>query len=297
MGLEPSPPLRFPGSKARLVPFIEAFLQRNSLVGVDFVEACCGSAVVSLALLQRGLIRRAYINDIDPLVYSFWKCIFEQPDKFIRMVLKEEVSIRRFKYWRRIAREACPDTPRLMYAFCFLFLNRTSYSGIVGAGPIGGMSQSSSYPIDCRFNREEIARRIRKLSRLAELVTVTRLDVTTVIKRHSDKDVLVYVDPPYYKNGKKFYRRYFTSKNHVRLMECLSGTQAPWLLSYDYHPEVERSYDGFNLRTVRLYHSARGCGAKPELLVSNLALRDPRSGEEVAATNRLGEEWGAKVLI
>ena len=49
-----------------------------------------------------------------------------------------------------------------------LFLNRTTFSGILGghAGPIGGRSQSSDHTIDCRFNKNALAERILNLKRL-----------------------------------------------------------------------------------------------------------------------------------
>jgi DNA adenine methylase len=34
----------------------------------------------------------------------------------------------------------------------FLFFNRTNYSGIINAGPIGGKRQLSKYKMQCRFN-------------------------------------------------------------------------------------------------------------------------------------------------
>ena len=49
-----------------------------------------------------------------------------------------------------------------------LFLNRTTFSGILGghAGPIGGRSQSSDHTIDCRFNKDALAERILNVKRL-----------------------------------------------------------------------------------------------------------------------------------
>ena len=36
--------------------------------------------------------------------------------------------------------------------YAALFFNRTNFSGVIDAGPVGGMTQSSAYAIDYRFS-------------------------------------------------------------------------------------------------------------------------------------------------
>lgn len=55
-------------------------------------------------------------------------------------------------------------TDLLKLGFTTFYLNRTnrSGSGIIKGGPIGGKNQDSKYLIDCRFNKENLIRRIEK---------------------------------------------------------------------------------------------------------------------------------------
>jgi DNA adenine methylase len=64
-------PLRYPGGKARLAPFVKALLLRNNLGDAHYVEPYAGGASVAIALLQGEYITRAYLNDLDHSVYAF----------------------------------------------------------------------------------------------------------------------------------------------------------------------------------------------------------------------------------
>jgi DNA adenine methylase len=51
----------------------------------------------------------------------------------------------------------------LSLGFAALFLNHTNRSGILNAGMIEGFSQKAKWLIDARFNRAELADRIRRV--------------------------------------------------------------------------------------------------------------------------------------
>ena len=41
-----------------------------------------------------------------------------------------------------------------------LFFNRTNFSGILKANPLGGLKQQSEYKIDCRFNKSRLIKQL-----------------------------------------------------------------------------------------------------------------------------------------
>ena len=61
-------PLRYPGAKSKLVPYIQQLLEVENLTGCTFYEAYAGSAAVSFGLLEKGVIGKAVINELDPLI-------------------------------------------------------------------------------------------------------------------------------------------------------------------------------------------------------------------------------------
>src|SRR5690606_17733209 len=81
------------------------------------------------------------------------------------------LAVSRWDYWRAWETDpgATPEENRANLALKCLFLNRTTFSGILhgSAGPIGGRSQRSRYDIACRFPLEGLAQRIRWVGHLS----------------------------------------------------------------------------------------------------------------------------------
>lgn len=263
-------PLRYPGAKSNLAAYVAEFVESHCLVGLAFCEPFAGSAAVSRYLLGRNLIDHAHLYEIDPGLYSFWKAVFDHTEALVDRVYSTRVNLDEFDRQTAILSDRNASNHDLLdKGFAFLFLNRTSYSGIVGAGPIGGRLQASDYPVDCRYNAAALAKQIRDLSRIGPRVTVSNSDGITAISE-AGSDTFVYADPPYFSNGKKFYRDYFNVFDHYRLRKALLKSQGNWLLSYDYDRKVEYLYRDIPSSVISLYHSARAAGAKQELLVSPL---------------------------
>ena len=167
-------PLRYPGSKVRLIDYFEALIKKNKLVGSQIVEPYAGSAVISLNMLARGLVSRATLVEKDPLLYSFWKSIKTNPQGLIQRIIQVEVNL---SNWKEHQKYLVPDALKKyelveLGAAC-IFLNRTSFSGIVHAGPIGGYSQKSQYKVNCRFqNKDRIVEQIEKLAGFSKRLSI-----------------------------------------------------------------------------------------------------------------------------
>ena len=142
-------PLRYPGGKARFTNFIwdTISLLENS---IDiFVEPFCGGAGASIALLESNKVQRIAINDLDPLVASFWQIVFgkgrKSRDDLEWMILQIESVDISLDEWRR-QKSLKPANTREAAWKC-LFLNRTSFNGIIHkSGPIGGKIGKPSGP-------------------------------------------------------------------------------------------------------------------------------------------------------
>ena len=156
-------PLRYPGAKRQLIPMFDSLL-RDAPCGT-FIEPFAGGASVSLHVAANGLADRVVLGESDPLVYHFWQTACFDTDWLIEQVETVDISL---STWDML-RDAKDDTPRGQALAC-LFLNRTSFSGILHrrAGPIGGRAQRSAYGIDCRFPRGELVRRLQLVGNLAE---------------------------------------------------------------------------------------------------------------------------------
>lgn len=281
-------PLRYPGGKTKLVDYIEAFIKSNGLLGCTIYEPYAGGASVSLNMLDRGLVTRAIINEKDPLLYCFWRSVFEHSEELCELIRRTEINL---SSWREMEKFRDPiyseNESILKIGFACLFLNRTSFSGLLISNPLGGWEQESEYKIDCRFNKDKLIKYIRNISRFKEQVSVIKGDALDLMKKRikykPNGKIFVYIDPPYYLQGKKLYRFYYSDDQHQGLAKYLLSKTFPWLLSYDQHDFIKQLYEQKHETSDKLYfqntyfdYSARFSKSRQaELLISNRELPPP----------------------
>lgn len=274
-------PLRYPGGKRRL---IRAFLPIIANIGKPvslFVEPFAGGAAMSLAMLESGLAHKIALSDRDELVGSFWKVVFSpQAYQLADRILDAKVTLAQ---WEMI-RQSRPRTD-LDRAFACIFLNRTSFSGILcrSAGPIGGKAQKSAYKIGCRFNRYALSERIIQLSRYSSRVHFARScsyrETMAAILRsryaNVPEDVLWYFDPPFFEKAIDLYRYCFKDADHLRMRDDLARlSKFRWILSYDDVAGSRALYSkapGFYVTTPKYLTAESGSRSETkELIVTNV---------------------------
>ena len=271
-------PLRYPGGKRRLTPYIAATLAANELRPDLFVEPFAGGASVSLELLDADLVGHAVLGDADPMVAAFWRTVFEDADWLCRQVESVPLDL---ETWERMKGGRWRSQRSL--ALACLYLNRTSFNGALHrrAGPIGGKAQAGEYDIGCRFPRERLVSRIRACAALGErVVWVSDADGMATVRaaremaRKEEWSTFFYLDPPFWSKAQFLYRRSFYELEHERLADSLHWVLEPFLLSYDPAPEIVELYRGHRGETVAevelLYTGGNGRSAGRELVISNL---------------------------
>jgi DNA adenine methylase len=289
-------PHRYTGGKRRFVEYLDRFLQLNELRPHLFVEPFAGGASVSLHVLEHGLAEHVIIADRDPLVAGFWKTVFHPRDVewLIEQIRTIPVTL---EQWREF-KDSNPTTDRERALAC-LFLNRTSFSGILHArsGPIGGFSQESAYKIDCRFSRDMLIRRIRDISAHRNRVWVWNLPWKSTISRvergqgpDSVGTVLYYCDPPFFNKADLLYRFSFKEEDHVALRDSLLSLKSDWLLSYDVADDLYRIWEGSRSQQahVELLYQMPQRTAK-EAVLSNLELPTSRAGHAPVEAGGTGQ--------
>jgi DNA adenine methylase len=269
-----SSPLRYPGSKVRITEMVAGLFEQNLLVGSHLYEPFAGGSAVSLALLANDFIPSATWVERDPMIYAFWWMVKEAPEKLINRMMSGRVTLAAWQRMQPVRDIRKPtEANRATLGYAGLFFNRTCFSGIVGAGPIGGMTQGSSYGIDCRFNKKELASAIRECSKIMEKVHVIFGDGITFLQKYCLKmpeHSVVYIDPPYATNGYKLYRYHFDKAQHEQLADAVGNLRVPWLMSYDNHSLIRSLYIGEQAKYVKTYQSLRGSRfVKEILLLSN----------------------------
>ena len=275
-------PLRYPGAKRTLIDYINDLLVDNNLSGCCFVEPYAGSAVVGIELLQRNMINSLILCEKDILLFAFWECVFRKTKALCKKILDTPITI---ETWRSL--DTCRQETKisqkniLILGFAGLFFNRTNFSGILNANPIGGIKQKSEYDIACRFNKQKIVEIINEIAKYRDFVEVHFDDALNFIPsqhfRFARKKCFIYFDPPYFEKGVQIYRHYYTKQEHIRLSMFVKKIKyVDWLISYDDAPFICNLYsdDKTQYRPLFIDYSCatRKRSKGNELLISNLPL-------------------------
>lgn len=269
-------PLRYPGGKTQLTPFVSELLQTNELLQCVYCEPFAGGAGIACRLLLNGTISEAWINDIDPAIYAFWHSVLNSTDELCEKIETTKINISEWYRQRQIYLEERANL--LDLGFATLFLNRTNHSGILKGGVIGGLSQNGKYAIDCRFGRDELIRKIRRIALYGEQVHLTCIDAKQYIAaelKKLPKHSLVNVDPPYYKAGPELYTNSYQHSDHFALAKTVMKMPRRWMLTYDDVPEICEMYPGLSHYRKKLTYYAQVKRSAAELLILSKDLIPP----------------------
>jgi DNA adenine methylase len=256
-------PLRYPGGKARLAPYFARVIGSQPEQPRTYAEPFAGGAGAALELLIGEHVSAIHLNDLNPGIAAFWRAVAGDADELAARVEGARVGM---PLWHKSrdtyfsALEGNRDFSDVELGFATFVLNRCNRSGILNARPIGGLKQDGTWKLDARFNKEELASRIRRIGTYGQRIAVTELDARTMIRnveQDSPRSVFLYVDPPYLGQGDGLYMNSLSLEDHGELASVLAKSSALWLVTYDADPRIaEKLYKGFRCVEFRIAHTA-----------------------------------------
>lgn len=272
--MRPASPLRYPGGKGSLSAFLADLLELNDLTGCAYYEPYAGGAGAALNLLSQGAVSRVHINDADPRIAALWWAMLDDNDRFVDCIYATPLDI---DEWRR-QQAICATADRgdsFALGFAAFYMNRCNRSGVLkGAGPIGGYAQDGKWRLDVRFNRDELASKVRDIGALRDCIEVTGLDAIEFLKRclpagRARARAFVYADPPYVIKGQKLYLNAYEPQDHAELARYLDRQCVlPWLVSYDDAPLIRSLYARHQIDLLPIRYSLQSKRAAQELLIA-----------------------------
>lgn len=242
-------PLRYPGGKARMAPFLgEMFANQVATMDVEvWLEPFAGGAGAALTLLDADAVSEVWLTEKNPAIAAMWRTVLAEG---AALAVKVERTIPDLATWEH-ARQmiAAAESGELELddmdlGFAALVVNRCSRSGIVTprVGPIGGKSQDGRWTVASRWNGAALAERIRHLGTLRSSIRFTEGDAIETIADLDgsgvEEEVLMFVDPPYLREGNRLYANGMSEADHRRLAVALNASPARWMLTYDDEPSV-----------------------------------------------------------
>lgn len=238
-------PLRYPGGKQKLAPFLIEILQKNELVGCDYVEPYAGGAGAAIELLIGDRVSKVHLNDCSRPIYAFWHSILKKPEEFCRQVSKASLTIPEWRHQREVIRNE-KDADLFELGFAAFYLNRCNRSGVLSGGVIGGLEQTGEWKINARFPKSELINRIEAIAHRRSKIKVTCQDAEKYINSYIPKlplDAFIYYDPPYYEKAKGLYLNIYKKEDHQRIAKIIQRDKSRnWILSYDAVCEILELY-------------------------------------------------------
>lgn len=281
-------PLRYPGGKARLTQHVIDIIEMNDLVGAHYVEPYAGGAGIAVALLYLEYADHIHLNDLNPSVHAFWRSVIDQPDAMAKLVRDAPLTVEEWRKQRALQYSKEP-VGTLELGFSTFYLNRTSRSGIIRGGVIGGVNQNGKWKIDARYNAESLAKRIEKVASYSSRITLYNCDASDLIRNvlpSLPTRSLVYLDPPYYEKGSKLYQSSYRHDDHEKIAAQVSEINQKWIVSYDNVEPIRRFYADYRQQTFGLGYSAQRVYEGVEVMVYADSLKIPgqiRPSRSVAA--------------
>ena len=224
-----------------MAPAIMYLLEENNLRDIQYVEPFAGGASLALALLFEEYASVIHINDLSRPVYGFWDSVLNRTQELCERIKETPVTMEVWQHQREIY-DNRNSADLFDLGFAALFLNRTNRSGIIGGGVIGGKRQTGVWALDVRFNKPELIRRIKKISRYRnriQLYNSDALELTSNLLPTLGPNTFVFYDPPYIERGKALYLNEYTFEGHLTLAAKVNQLENPWVVTYDYEAAVQ----------------------------------------------------------
>jgi len=228
--------LRYPGGKFYGFKRIEPFLK---IKHDEYREPFIGGGSIFLGKSKASKLN--WINDIDKELINFYQVIREDNDreKLFTLIKNEAANKQRHSEVKEIK-----PRNKIESAFKYFYLNRTSFSGIMVKPRWGFLIGSSVTPDKWTKIVNPVATKLKD-------VKITNIDFKEVITaKTNNKNVLLYLDPPYFKASKAIYNNEFTKRDHLDLCELLKQTKYKFILSYENCEEIKEMYSWANIHEI-----------------------------------------------
>lgn len=271
-------PLRYPGGKSCLYELTARILRANDLERGSYAEPYAGGCGLALSLMYEGHVAEIHINDFDPSIWAFWYSILNYTKAFIELLEQTPVTIDEW-YRQRDLHLGKAKADTLELGFATFFLNRTNRSGIIkGAGVIGGLDQTGTYKIDCRFNKDDLSQRVQRIAKYRDRIHLTRMDAVEFLsfaELNLPEDTFFCIDPPYFNKGKSLYTSAYNEEDHADVARSVIALERPWIVTYDDTPEIRSLYKRRRQYSFDINYSVQTKRIGTEVLVASKRLKLP----------------------
>jgi len=241
-------PFRYPGGKTWLVPMAERWISsyKNKYV---CIEPFVGGGIISLSLLNEGLIEKSIMGEIDDEVSSVWKTILYGDAQWLMdKILHFDLNIENVKKVIESSSDRIEEK-----AFRTIIKNRTYHGGILAPGSGLLKRGDNGKGILSRWYPTTIVNRIKKILLMKEKMEFIEGDGFQIIEKYLyDDNCIFFIDPPYTaskkKAGKRLYRH--CDIDHEKLFKLISTSNCHFMMTYDDDIEIRNLCEKYQLQYI-----------------------------------------------
>ncbi len=205
-----------------------------------------------MTAVMEGLVSRCLMAEIDRDVAAFWHAALRHKQE-----IKER--IRTFKPTRESVAELAGTVPLnvMEHGFRTLVLNRTRRGGILAPGASLSKYGEGGKGVASRWYPDTLIKRLDAIGSYVDRITFCETDGVQLLETvlaEGRGDIAVFVDPPYTAGGKRAGTRLYSHSNldHERVFAALDRTNANFLMTYDYSPEIVALVSKHHFYAVRV---------------------------------------------
>ena len=250
-------PLRYPGGKSRALSKIFQFAPDLTKIK-QYREPFLGGGSVALEMSKRYPLMDIWVNDLYEPLYNFW-CVLQHDVDELYETLFDLKSVYCNQDAARCLFDAMKeainnkDITDVERAVAFYVVNKCSFSGLTES------SSFSAQASDSNFSMNGINKLI-EYSHMIESWTITNLSYEELLT--DDKDVFLYLDPPYdikdnlYGKSGDMHKRF----DHDDFAKQCDHHTSPMLISYNSDQIVKDRFKEWSVSEFAHTYTMRSVG-------------------------------------
>jgi len=261
--------LRWAGSKRQLVPVLSEYWNDNFK---KYIEPFAGSAQLFFEIHG---IESAVLSDKNQGLIEMYQQVQKSPYEVHRILSSFENNSKEYYRLRSLDPRTLGKNQR---AARFIYLNWLCFNGLYRTNNSGQFNVPYSGNEKKSINNWQL---VKQVSKKLQNVILLADDFENVVLKHSSKDTLVYLDPPYAIENERIFTQYcnntFGLKDLDRLRELLiwmDKRRTNFLLSYIDTPQTRKIFSCFPIKSVEVQRNISGFSVfrrkSKEILVSNI---------------------------
>ena len=234
-------PFKWVGGKSRLRKFIIPIIPPHTC----YVEPFGGAAWVLFGK-ERSPVE--VLNDIDQELITFFRVVRDQPGELIAAFEWELASRAEFNRLAELDTSTLDDVQR---AHRFYYLIMAGWGGEAAYPRFQTSIRDGGHGNRLIGALKTLRQRLEPIHSRLQTVIIENLDWRDCIGRYDNPDTVMYLDPPYLRNGANYKFNMRGEKEHQALAEQLKDSRSRWILSSYDTTDIREMFEGYAITPVR----------------------------------------------